>query len=247
MIPAYQRLDADDFAREYFYLRLVVKFELLAFERLAQVMLERKPLRRGLAHGVMIEEEAAATLRLRVVHGDVRILEQCVDIVAVARIQNDADRRRNKYLVRAQNDRLREHRQQASRRSRRILLAGDAVEEHDEFVAAMAAHVSFHRLSMRRHGDIVRTKATHEPLRDDTKKVVANRVSQRIVDALELVEVEEHDRERRTVALGGRQRLGELFVKAGAVGELRDHVEVSEAMHLLDRSGALGGILDRSD
>ena len=70
-------------------------------------------------------------------------------------------------------------------------------------------------------------------------------MAQRIVDALELVEVEEHDRERRSVALGGFERLGELFVEARAVRELRDHVEVSEAMDLLDRAGALGGILDR--
>ena len=71
-------------------------------------------------------------------------------------------------------------------------------------------------------------------------------MTQRIVDALELVEVEEHDRERRTVALGGFERLGQLFVEARAVRELRYHVEVSEAMDLLDRAGALGGILDRS-
>src|SRR5205085_5481312 len=62
----------------------------------------------------------------------------------------------------------------------------------------------------------------------------------------ELVEVEEHDRERRTVELGGFERLGQLFVEARAVRELRYHVEVSEAMDLLDRAGALGGILDRS-
>ncbi len=122
-----------------------------------------------------------------------------------------------------------------------------AVEEHDELIAAMTAYVSpFHRLLMRRPRDVVRTQAAREPLRDDTQQVVANRVSQRIVDALELVEVEEHDRERRTVAIGSLEGLGQLFVEARAVRELRDHVEVSEAMDLLDRAGALGGILDRS-
>src|ERR1700694_1630722 len=110
----------------------------------------------------------------------------------------------------------------------------------------MTAHVSLHRVRRRRPGDIVRTQATREPLRDDAQQVVANRVSQRIVDALELVEVEEHECERRTVALGSCERLGQLIVEARAVRELRDQVEVSEAMYLLDCAGALGGILDRS-
>ena len=147
--------------------------------------------------------------------------------------------------LRAENDRLREHGQQAGRRPRRILLARHAVEQHDELVAAMTAHVSFRSLRLRRAGDVVRAQPAREPLRDDAQQVVANRVAQRIVDALELIEVEEHDRERGTVALGGFERLGQLFVEARAVRELGDHVEVSEPMDLLDRAGALGGILDR--
>ena len=149
MVPAYQRLDADDFACEYLYLWLIVQFELLAFERLAQIMLDRKLLRRGRAHRLFIEEEAAATLSLRMVHRHVRILEQCVEILAVARIEHDADGSRNENLVRAQNHRLREYRQQASCRPRRILFCRHAIEEHDELVAAMAAHVWFHGLRMR--------------------------------------------------------------------------------------------------
>ena len=35
-------------------------------------------------------------------------------------------------------------------------------------------------------------------------------------------------------------------MEAGAVRELRDRVEISKAMDLLDRAGALGGVLDRS-
>ena len=51
--------------------------------------------------------------------------------------------------------------------------------------------------------------------------VVANRVPKRIVDALELVEVEKHEREPRTVALGDVQCLRQLIVEARAVWELR--------------------------
>ena len=109
----------------------------------------------------------------------------------------------------------------------------------------MTAHVSFRSLRLRRDGDVVRAQPARQPLRDDAKQVVSDRVAQRIVDALELIEVEKHDREHGTVAVGGFERLCELFVEARAVRELGDHVEVSEPMNLLNRAGAIGGILDR--
>src|SRR5271170_1247451 len=148
--------------------------------------------------------------------------------------------------MRAQNDGLRKHRQQAIRRSCRILLAHHAVEEHDELIAAVAAHVSLGRLRKGRPGNVVRTQAMRESLRDDAQEVVANRVSERVVDALKLIEIEEHEREGGTVAPCSFERLGELIVEARAVRELRDRVKVSKAMDLLDGPRALCGILDCS-
>src|SRR5271165_864997 len=110
----------------------------------------------------------------------------------------------------------------------------------------MSAHVPLYGLRLRRPGDVVRTQAMREPLRDHPQEVVANRVSQCIVDAFELVKIEKHERERSAVTLGGFKRLSQLIVEARAVGELRNHVEISEAMDLLDRARALGRILDRS-
>jgi hypothetical protein len=68
-------------------------------------------------------------------------------------------------------------------------------------------------------------------------------VAQRVVDALELVEVEEHDRERPAGAPGGLERLRELLVEARAVRKLGQHVVVREPVDLLDRVRALGRVL----
>ena len=88
-------------------------------------------------------------------------------------------------------------------------------------------------------------KPAGEPLRDDAQQIVADRVAERVVDALELVEIEIHDRERRAVAPCAVERLGELLVEAGPVRQLGDRVEVREAVNLLDRARSLGRILDR--
>jgi len=52
-----------------------------------------------------------------------------------------------------------------------------------------------------------------EALRDDAQKVVADRVAEGVVDALKVIQVEKHDRERRGVASRGVERLGQLFVE----------------------------------
>ena len=147
--------------------------------------------------------------------------------------------------MRAQDDRLRQHRQQPRRGARRILLARHPVEQHDELVAAMPANVAFHRLRVRRSGDVVGAQPAGEPLRDHAQQIVADRMAQRVVDALELVEIEIHDSERRAVAPCAVERLGELLVEAGTVRQLGDRVEVREAVNLLDRACSLGRILDR--
>ena len=122
----------------------------------------------------------------------------------------------------------------------------DAVEQHDEFVAALAAHVALEAFHVRHAGHVVLPQAACEALRDDAQQIVADRVAQRVVDPLEVIEVQKHDRERLAVALRGFERLGELFVKPGAVGQLGEHVEIGQPVNLLDRPGAFGRVLNRS-
>ena len=146
----------------------------------------------------MIEREAVPALRLRVVHRHVGVLQQRIEILAVAREQHDADRRGDEHFRRADRDRLRERLDDAVRRARGLLLGGDAVQQHDELVAALAAHVALDRLAARA-GRILDAQHARESLRDHAQQVVADRVPERVVDALELVEIEEHDRERLAV------------------------------------------------
>ncbi len=246
MVPADQRLDADDPAGAHLDLRLVVELELAAFERLAQVVLERKALRRRGPHRLAVEKAAVAAFALGVRHRHVGVLEQRVEVVAVARIEHDADRRRHEYFLRAEHDRLRQRGEQPVRRARRFLLGGDAVEHDDEFVAALAAHTALDDAGVRRPGHVIGAQAARQALRDDAQQVVSHGVSECVVDALEVVEVEEHDRERTPVAARRLERLLELLVEARAVGQLGEHVEVRKAVDLLDGARLLGRILDGS-
>jgi len=73
-----------------------------------------------------------------------------------------------------------------------VLLGGHAAEQHDELVAALAAHVAFRRVSAGRPCRLLDAQHPRETLRDDAQQLVADGVAERVVDALELVEVEEH-------------------------------------------------------
>ena len=69
-------------------------------------VLEREAARGRLPHRVVVERVAVAALGLGVVHRDVGVAQQRVEVVAVARIEHDADRRRDEHFLRADRDRL---------------------------------------------------------------------------------------------------------------------------------------------
>ena len=66
----------------------------------------------------------------------------------------------------------------------------------------------------------------------DAEDLVADRVAQRVVDPLEVVEVDEQDAEVRAALLGQRERLRHLLPQQVAVRQSRERVEVGEAPHL---------------
>ena len=92
------------------------------------------------------------------------------------------------------------------------LLAADVLEQDRELVAAEA------------RGGVDAAHGAVEPPRDRDQHLVADRVPERVVDLLEVVEVEEEHRERAVVAAPAGQRLARGLDEHRAVGEPGDGV-----------------------
>ena len=111
------------------------------------------------------------------------------------------------------------------------LLAALRVGDDDgEFVAAHAADMA------------VGADLIDQPLGDGAQHGVALRVAERVVDRLEAVEIEEHDRARDIAGGRGAQRFAEQLADAAAVGQAGQHVDVGEMGQPLLRLADLGDV-----
>ena len=114
------------------------------------------------------------------------------------------------------------------------LLAALRVDDDDgEFVAAHAADVA------------VGADFVDQALGDRAQHGVALGVAEGVVDRLEAVEVEKHDRARHIADGRGAQRLAEQLADAAAVGQARQHVDIGEMGQPLLRLADLGDVASR--
>ena len=209
MLPAQQRLGADDAAARQVELRLVVDDELVLVERRAQAILERDaPLDRGV-HVLGVEVEAVAAALLGVVHRGVGALEQRLGVLRVAREGGDADAAADRGALLAELQRLAERGDELARDGGGVELVAEVGEQHGELVAAEP------------RGGVGLAQARGDAPRDAAQQAVADRVAERVVDRLEAVEVDEEHRELLAAAPRRGDRLGEPVVEERAVGEAR--------------------------
>ena len=106
--------------------------------------------------------------------------------------ERDADGGAGEDLVAFDQERRRERAVDALCDGNGLVLGGGAFDEQRELVAAQA-----------RHGVAARGGSSPAARAICDQQVVAGAVAQRIVDELEAVQVEEHDREARGLAAGG--------------------------------------------
>ena len=140
LLPAQQRLGADDAAAGEVDLRLVVQRELAALERAAQVGLGRQAAAHALVHLRAEELVVAAPRFLGVVHRGVGVAHQRLRGVAVVGIERDADAGRHVQLVPSTvNGSASSARMRAATRAG-FAAVGDVGQADDELVAAQARH-----------------------------------------------------------------------------------------------------------
>ena len=142
-----------------------------------------------------------AQSQLRPVHGDVSAAEEACRIGGVRRCDGDPDAHADAGAHDVEHERPHEtcHESLGDRRS----VVGVGVEEHDcELIAPES------------HEGVGRTQASREPGTELPQELVAGRVAEGVVDLLEVVEIEEQEREllprQKWVGLVGEERLKDV-------------------------------------
>ena len=195
MRPAQQRLAGRDALGVQIEQRLVVELEGVRGERVAQVELELAARLRLHVHSGSKKRQARAAVGLGAVERHVGVLEQQVGVAAVARRQRDADAGADHHLVAARSRRSRPG--SATMRSASAPASfglAERVLQHHELVAAEAGD------------DVGAAHQRAQPVGDRAQQRVAARMAERVVDLLELVEVDEQDGERPAASQARRRR-----------------------------------------
>ena len=99
VLPADECLDTNNQAAPQADQRLIMQYKFLLLECPAQVALHHQAVKCRLVHFRCVELEGVAALLLGFVHRHVSVFEQRFDVLAVLRVNADADRGRYRQFV----------------------------------------------------------------------------------------------------------------------------------------------------
>ena len=165
------------------------------------------------------------------VHRGIGVTQQLASLVAMLGSQGDADAGRGRKHVAGQLHRFVERLDQLVGDQHHLVVAVQ-LQQHDEFVAAPARH------------QISLAQGTHQARGDLLQQRIADVVAEGIVDLLEVVQVDEQQRQAAIVMLmlqGALQALLELQT----IGQLGQHVETRQMAQMIGRPPPLADIAQR--
>jgi hypothetical protein len=153
---------------------------------------------------------------LGVIHRRVGVAQQGVGILAVAREQADADARRGVqhmigHLVILGQTAL-DLAGNAGGGQRTV----DFRQDHDEFIAAQPGY------------QVAGPDAAAQALRHFLQQFVADVMAQRVVDVLEIVEIDQHQGQLPGLPLADAQGVGELGIERQTVGQVGQRVVIGQ-------------------
>ena len=234
MAPAQQRFAAGHLVAAQIDQRLVVDFEAAVGHRLAQILLHGQP---GLGAGVhrrLEEAVGAAAAGLGAVHRQIGVLDQLVEIGAVLRRQRDADPGVGRQLM----------------AEALVGLADRVVDPRDEFHDLVGAltpvWITANSSPPSRAIRSLVPDAALDAAGDGLQQFVADMMAERIVDALEFVDVDIEQGE--LLAAAGLLELAlDLLAEQHAVRQVGQRVVMREMGDLLVGAPAFGDVLDDVD
>ena len=172
------------------------KRELVALDRQAQLLLEAVALEHLGAHADVEDLEGPLARGLGLVHRDVGVADQVLGRDRALMVGGDADARVDRNAVGPHHHRGRERVHDPARHARGRHLRVAVLDHHRELVAAEP------------RDEILGPQAGAQPQRDRDQQLVAGGMAEAVVDRLEVVEVDEQDRD---LAAAGRDRLLDLL------------------------------------
>ena len=232
--------------------RLVVQLEFADRQRLAQF--DRQPVAAlGVeAHGGFVKAEGGAAVSLGGIKGKVGIAQQRVDVVAIPGRKCDADAAIDMFHDTVELERRREGLHDALGEGSGIGLV--LIAQHEDQCELVAAEPCDH---------VRRAHQQLQPVGDFDQKRIARRMAHAVVDVLEVVDVDIHQRERTVREPDGQQirdvvgeeaairKAGQcivhryvgdtLFIAAPFGDVLRDADEIAGSRPVHRRDGALHG------
>ena len=224
--PAHERLDAGKAARREVDDGLVEERELVEVDRTLEVDAELMALAHGLVHARVEDREAGLAVRLGHVHGDVGVADE------VGRARDGVPRTRDTHggrdhdVLLAEDVRRAELVDQSARHRARAAEHRLVLGEDRELVAAEPGD------------EVALTDQAADPLRHRDEELVAGGVAERVVDDLEVVEVEEEDR-RHPVRPRARLVAAEDPLEGegehATVRGTREGVALGEVLHVLEQ------------
>ena len=232
--PAQQRLGTDHSPVAQIHLGLVQHDELVALEGAAQLALQHEPLHRRRIHVRHIERPSVAAVLLGVVHRRVGVADQVDRVLRVVRADGDADARGQiDFLlvhVKRAADLVEECAGESPEAWAVVEIRGQAVHEHRELIACQATD----------HG--VLAEHARESLAQDLERAIPGRMTERVVDVLEAVEVEIEQGERMLAASRARDGLLQQVLELHSVRHLGQRVVAREITDAPLGSLALGDV-----
>ena len=220
MIPARQRLDADDLFAARIDDRLVGGGEPVVLDGVEQIAFEQLAVGQVGVHRRVVDAGAVAALVLGAIERHVGVAQNVGGVAGAAVDHRNADRGADDDVVAADHvGRADRGDDAAGDRLERIGI-GLAMGDDGEFVAAEAGH------------QILAAHDAAQPLGDVENELVADVMAERIVDVLEVIEIDvEHGRRRAAgahVVDHGFEPLAEI----DAVGQAADRIVQGEMAQL---------------
>ena len=213
VVPAQQRLDAADRPVLQADDRLVEELELIGRQRALQVGAQLQALQHALVHLGLEEAVAALAVALGDVHRRVGVADQLVGVGhAVLGGDRDAEAAAQRELLVGGGQRRADGLHDALGGVGRLLDALDVLQQDGELIAAEA------------RGGVAGADRQRQALGHLAKHVVARGVAERVVDDLEVVEVDEDDPDAARLAAAARDRVADALDEQRAVGQAGDRV-----------------------
>ena len=156
-------------------------------------------------------------------------LRRFFGIIAIQRINSDADAGGDEGFLTVQRDGGARRFDDLAGDDGGILRLVDFLQDHGEFVASKAGHGVF------------LAYALLQSCRHFTQQNVAGVVAQRVVDGLEPIEIQEHDRHQMVVPFRPGQGLVETIEEQVAIGQMGQRVIVGQDLQSAFRLAAFDG------